>query len=114
NDEDLKSFFCGPAYFAWFWMGNLDAWGGPLPVSWMESHRDLQQKILKRERELGMKPILQSFTGHVPASFPKYFPGTKMKKTNWNKGFGKTFILNTEDPMFAKIGRKFIEEQTKL
>jgi alpha-N-acetylglucosaminidase len=114
NDEDLKSFFCGPAYFAWFWMGNLDAWGGPLPMSWMESHRDLQQKILKRERELGMKPILQSFTGHVPASFPKRFPGSKLKKVNWTNGFADTYILDTEDPMFAKIGRKFIEEQTKL
>jgi alpha-N-acetylglucosaminidase len=114
SDDDLKTFFCGPAYFAWFWMGNLDGWGGPLPVSWMESHRDLQQKILKRERELGMKPILQSFTGHVPASFTKYFPGSKLKKTNWTNGFADTYILDTEDPMFAKIGRKFIEEQTKL
>lgn len=114
SDEDLKTFFCGPAYFSWFWMGNLDGWGGPLPVSWMESHRDLQQKILKRERELGMKPILQSFTGHVPASFPNRFPGAKLKKVNWTNGFADTYILDTEDPMFAKIGRKFIEEQTKL
>ncbi|MBV8389145.1 MAG: alpha-N-acetylglucosaminidase [Mucilaginibacter sp.] len=114
SDEDLKSFFCGPAYFAWFWMGNLDGWGGPLPVSWMESHRDLQQKILKRERELGMKPILQSFTGHVPASFSKYFPASKLKRTNWHNGFDDTYLLDTEDPMFAKIGQKFIEEQTKL
>lgn len=114
NDNDLKNFFCGPAYFAWFWMGNLDGWGGPLPLSWMERHRDLQQKILKRERELGMKPILQSFTGHVPASFSKYFPGSKLKKTNWHNGFNDTYLLDTEDPMFAKIGQKFIEEQTKL
>jgi alpha-N-acetylglucosaminidase len=114
SDGDLKNFFCGPAYFAWFWMGNLDGWGGPLPVSWMESHRDLQQKILQRERELGMKPILQSFTGHVPASFSKYFPGSKLKKTNWHNGFEDTYLLDTEDPMFAKIGQKFIEEQTKL
>ena len=114
SDGDLKNFFCGPAYFAWFWMGNLDGWGGPLPVSWMESRRDLQQKILQRERELGMKPILQSFTGHVPASFSKYFPGSKLKKTNWHNGFEDTYLLDTEDPMFAKIGQKFIEEQTKL
>jgi len=114
NDVDLKDFFCGPAYFAWFWMGNLDGWGGPLPLSWMESHRDLQQKILKRERDLGMKPILQSFTGHVPASFSKYFPESKQKKTNWHNGFNDTYLLDTEDPMFAKIGQKFIVEQTKL
>jgi alpha-N-acetylglucosaminidase len=35
TDEQLKDFFCGPSYFAWFWMGNLDGWGGPLPLSWM-------------------------------------------------------------------------------
>ena len=114
SDEDLKGFFCGPAYFSWFWMGNLDGWGGPLPVSWMESHRDLQQKILQRERDLGMKPILPSFTGHVPASFQKHFPASKLKKTNWNNGFADTYILDTEDPLFAEIGRKFIEAQTKL
>jgi alpha-N-acetylglucosaminidase len=114
SDEDLSTFFCGPAYFSWFWMGNLDGWGGRLPISWMKSHRDLQQKILARERQLGMTPILQSFTGHVPASFSKHFPASKLKKTNWNNGFGDTYILDTEDPMFAEIGRKFLQVQTKL
>ncbi len=51
SDKDLQSFFSGPAYFSWFWMGNLDGWGGPLPVSWMKSHMILQQKIVQRERE---------------------------------------------------------------
>ena len=61
SDDELKDFFCGPSYFAWFWMGNLDGWGGPLPLSWMKSHFELQKKILKRERELGMKPVLPAF-----------------------------------------------------
>ena len=56
SDKELQTFFSGPAYFSWFWMGNLDGWGGPLPVSWMKSHMILQQKILQRERELGMNP----------------------------------------------------------
>jgi len=43
--------------------------------------RDLQQEILQRERELGMKPILQSFTGHVPHHFQKHFPASKLKTT---------------------------------
>ncbi|MDP9043149.1 MAG: alpha-N-acetylglucosaminidase, partial [Bacteroidota bacterium] len=50
TDKDLQSFFCGPAYFSWFWMGNLDGWGGPLPISWMKNHMLLQQKIVQRER----------------------------------------------------------------
>ncbi|HEY8934995.1 MAG TPA: alpha-N-acetylglucosaminidase TIM-barrel domain-containing protein, partial [Cyclobacteriaceae bacterium] len=114
SDEDLANFFSGPAYFAWFWMGNLDAWGGPLPKHWMESHHDLQQKILERERAFGMKPVLPAFTGHVPPSFNKLFPNAKLKKTNWTNGFADTYILDSEDTLFAIIGKKFLELQTKL
>ncbi|MET1056992.1 MAG: alpha-N-acetylglucosaminidase, partial [Pedobacter sp.] len=114
TDKDLSTFFSGPAFFGWFWMGNLDGWGGPLPLSWMTSHRDLQQQILKRERELGMKPVLQSFTGHVPSAFKQRFPASKLKQTNWRNGFDDTYILDTEDPMFEEIGKKFLQVQTKL
>jgi alpha-N-acetylglucosaminidase len=112
TDEDLDPFFSGPAYFSWFWMGNLDGWGGPLPRHWKDSHRDLQLKILKRERELGMKPVLPAFTGHVPASFKKFFPNAKLKQTNWGNDFEDTYILDADDPLFAEIGRKFLEVQT--
>lgn len=113
-DDDLKDFFCGPSYFSWFWMGNLDGWGGPLPISWMKTHFDLQKKILQRERELGMKPVLPAFTGHVPAAFKKKFPNAKLKTTNWKNGFADTYILDSEDPMFAVIGKKFLQTQTEL
>jgi alpha-N-acetylglucosaminidase len=114
TEKDLQSFFCGPAYFSWFWMGNLDGWGGPLPVSWMKSHMILQQKILQRERELGMKPVLPAFTGHVPDAFKTKFPKAKLKTTNWKNGFEDTYILDPEDSMFGAIGKRFIQTQTKL
>ena len=114
SDEDLKDFFCGPSYFSWFWMGNLDGWGGPLPVSWMKSHKALQEQIIQRERALGMKPVLPAFTGHVPAAFKKKYPGAKLKATNWHNGFGDTYILDSEDPLFAEIGKRFLQTQTKL
>jgi alpha-N-acetylglucosaminidase len=114
SDKDLQTFFSGPAYFSWFWMGNLDGWGGPLPVSWMKSHMILQQKILQRERELGMKPVLPAFTGHVPAAFKKKFPNANLKATNWKNGFEDTYILNPEDSLFGAIGKKFILTQTRL
>jgi alpha-N-acetylglucosaminidase len=114
SDKDLESFFSGPAYFSWFWMGNLDGWGGPLPVSWMKSHMELQQKILQRERELGMKPVLPAFTGHVPSAFKKKFPQAKLKATNWKNGFEDTYILDSEDSLFGLIGKQFIKTQTKL
>lgn len=114
TDEDLDPFFSGPAYFSWFWMGNLDGWGGPLPQSWKDSHRELQKKILERERELGMKPVLPAFTGHVPASFKKYFPNARLKQTNWGNDFEDTYILDADDPLFAEIGKKFLEVQQEI
>lgn len=114
SDQELEKFFSGPAYFSWFWMGNLDAWGGPLPVSWMKSHFELQKKILERQRSLGMKPVLPAFTGHVPPTFRDRFPKAKLKATNWTNGFGDTYILDAEDPLFAEIGKRFIALQTRL
>ena len=114
SDKDLQSFFSGPAYFSWFWMGNLDGWGGPLPVSWMKSHMLLQQKIVQRERELGMKPVLPAFTGHVPATFKRKFPNANLKATNWKNGFGDTYILDPEDSLFAAVGKIFLQTQARL
>ncbi|MBD1366116.1 alpha-N-acetylglucosaminidase [Mucilaginibacter sp. ZT4R22] len=113
SNKQLDEFFSGPAYFSWFWMGNIDAWGGPLPQHWMDSHKALQKQILERERSFGMKPVLSSFTGHVPPSFKDKFPAAKVKKTNWDAGFPDVYILDPDDPMFETIGKKYIEAQTK-
>jgi alpha-N-acetylglucosaminidase len=114
SDQEMAEFFTGPAYFNWFWMGNLDGWGGPLSLSFMKKHEDLQKKILARERELGMKPILPAFTGHVPKSFNKHFPGSKLFKTSWGDDFPSvafSSMLDPNDPMFTVIGKKFMEAQ---
>jgi alpha-N-acetylglucosaminidase len=113
TNAELDHFFSGPAYFSWFWMGNIDAWGGPLPQHWKDEHEALQKKILASERAMGMKPVLPAFTGHVPPSFKEKFPSAKVKKTNWGAGFDDVYILDPSDPMFESIGKIFIEAQTK-
>ena len=66
KQEDIQAYFSGPAHLPWHRMGNLDAWGGPLPMSYIEGQMKLQRKILSRARGLGIKPILSGFAGHVP------------------------------------------------
>lgn len=113
TDKDMDAFFSGPAYFIWFWMGNLDGWGGPLPKSFMAFHEDLQKKILARERELGMTPVLPSFTGHVPPTFKERFPQAKVNTTQWGINTNvaaPVCILDPDEPMFAEIGEKFMKE----
>ncbi|NMC38227.1 MAG: alpha-N-acetylglucosaminidase [Bacteroidales bacterium] len=109
--DGLKDFFVGPAYNAFGRMGCIDGYGGPLPQSWIDSENVLQKKILKRERELGMTPVLQGFTGHVPASLIKRNPGLKHTTLKW-LDFPETYLLDWEEPLFDEIGREFISELT--
>jgi alpha-N-acetylglucosaminidase len=112
TDQDLGKFFSGPAYFNWFYMGNLDGWGGPLPQSIISGQEALQKRILAQERSLGMTPILPAFTGHVPANFKERYPDAQLKKTHWST-FPEVAILDPNDPMFTLIGKKFMDEQIK-
>jgi alpha-N-acetylglucosaminidase len=114
RDSQIKNFFAGPAYLPWGWMGNIDGLAGPLPQQWIDSHQTLQQKILSRQRELGMTPILQGFTGHVPAAIKTLFPQAKIHQTTPWAGMPGTWFLDPGDPLFMKIGKSFIETQTRL
>ena len=41
TDKEAREYLCGPCYFAWQWMGNIESFAGPLPKSWIESHIEL-------------------------------------------------------------------------
>ena len=70
SQDDVDSFNAGPAYAAWFYMGNLQSWEGPITQGYMNRTRDLQHKILSKARSLGMTPLLPAFSSFVPDSFP--------------------------------------------
>lgn len=115
SEKMIADFLVGPAYLPWGWMGNIDGLGGPLPGNWIDSHVELERQILARERELGMTPVLQGFTGHVPASIREVFPNAKTHQTgDWSAGFSGTWFLDPLDPLFQRFGRRFIERQTEL
>jgi alpha-N-acetylglucosaminidase len=115
NNDEIRRFLAGPAFLAWQWMTNLEGWGGPLPQSWIDSHLELGRFIIDRERELGMTPILQGFTGCVPLAFIEKFPEARiLRKKIWCEVPPGTAQLDPEDPLFARFGRAFLEEQTRL
>jgi len=111
TDEETAGFFAGPPYLPFQWMGCLDGHGGPLPDDWMTRHEALQRRILARERELGMTPVLQGFTGHVPVAVARRFPGASLQRVRWIEW--ETCLLDPLDPLFARIAGMFLEEQTR-
>jgi len=112
TDAEITEFFSGPPYLPFSWMGCLDSYGGPLPEGWIESHKELQVKILKRERQLGMRPVLQGFTGHVPEAIIKKHPDAKSQTVNW--GEWETHLLDPNDQLFEKIAALYLQEQNKI
>ena len=114
SDEEARSFLVGPAFFAWQWMTNIQSHGGPLPKHWIDTHIELGQKIIKRQLELGMKPIQQAFTGYVPRELMQKFPNANiLQEEKWCDIEG-TAQLDPLDPLFSKLGKAFMEEQQKL
>lgn len=117
--EDLNDFFGGPAFLAWARMGNLHGWGGPLSQNWLDQQLCLQKQILSRMLELGMTPVLPSFSGNVPAALKKIFPSANITRLgDWNTvdknpRWCCTYLLNPSDPLFVEIGEAFIRQQVK-
>ncbi|KAF3975927.1 hypothetical protein CMV_000839 [Castanea mollissima] len=119
SKDDLNDFFGGPAFLAWARMGNLHGWGGPLTQSWLDQQLALQKWILSRVLELGMTPVLPSFSGNIPAALKKISPSANITKLgNWNFVDAKccwscTYLLDPSDPLFVEIGEAFIRRQVK-
>ncbi|MCL5096861.1 MAG: alpha-N-acetylglucosaminidase [Candidatus Omnitrophica bacterium] len=111
-EADMADFLAGPPYLPFGWMGCLDGWGGPLPKSWIDRHAALEKRILARERSLGMTPVLQGFTGHVPPATGKRFPDARLHKVRWAEW--ETFMLDPLDTLFPRFAKVFIEEQKRL
>lgn len=119
SSENLDNFFGGPAFLAWARMGNLHGWGGPLSQSWLDQQLALQKLILTRMVELGMTPVLPSFSGNVPAIFKQIFPLASVTRLgDWNTVNGDprwccTYLLDPSDPLFIEVGEAFIRQQEK-
>jgi alpha-N-acetylglucosaminidase len=116
TDEDLRSFFSGPAFLPWHRMGNIYKHGGPLPASYLEQSVVLEKKILGRMRELGIHAIAPAFSGFVPPGFKRANPDAKVIQMQPWGGFDgscRSQILHPLSPLYPKIGRAFISEWRK-
>jgi len=117
KDQEIRSFFTGPAYLPWHRMANIDGWEGPLPMSWIDGQAELQKKILKRQRALNMTPVLPAFAGHIPKVFRDKFPESKVTSLGEWGNFSEqyqSYFLDSFDPKFDKIQKEFLKEQEKL
>ncbi|KAI1798111.1 alpha-N-acetylglucosaminidase [Ganoderma leucocontextum] len=116
TDADIASFLSGPAFQAWNRFGNIQgSWGGDLPTAWINDQFELQKQIVKRMKELGMTPILPSFTGFVPRALSSLYPDASIVNSSQWAGFPAALtnvsFLEPFNPLFATMQKSFISKQ---
>ncbi|KAI6024233.1 glycoside hydrolase family 89 protein [Pisolithus marmoratus] len=117
SDADITGFLSGPAFQAWNRFGNIQgSWTGELPRQWIDDQFALQKKLVSRMVELGMTPVLPSFTGFVPRTFAALYPNASVVVGSQWDGFPPTYtsdsFLEPFDPLFATLQKSFIDKQT--
>ncbi|KIJ41515.1 glycoside hydrolase family 89 protein [Sphaerobolus stellatus SS14] len=116
TDSDISDFLSGPAFQAWNRFGNIQGnWGGALPAQWINDQFTLQKQIIQRMVELGMTPVLPSFTGFVPRALAKLYPNASIVTGSQWSGFPTNLtqdqFLDPFDPLFSQIQTSFIKKQ---
>ncbi|MBQ0049090.1 MAG: alpha-N-acetylglucosaminidase [Bacteroidales bacterium] len=115
-----ENFIPGPAYTAWWGMNNLEGWGGDKSNgfgisndAWYERQTALAQKILARERELGMQPVLPGFSGMVPSNFTAR-TGLPAEATNLWCRFTRPYIMDPTSTAFATYAARYYKQLEKV
>ncbi|MCT4074358.1 alpha-N-acetylglucosaminidase N-terminal domain-containing protein, partial [Elizabethkingia anophelis] len=115
TDTEAKAFIPGPAFTAWWLMGNLEGWGGPVSMDMMKQQAELQKKILKRMKELGIEPVLQGFYGMVPQDLKNKISEAKViEQGKWAGEFQRPEILDPTTKLFSKIADTYYTEMKNL
>ncbi len=114
TDQEAKNFIAGPAFGAWWLMGNLESWGGPVSQDLIDQQVILQQKIIKRMHELGIEPVMHGFYGMIPTSLKNKIDIKVIDQGKWVGGFTRPDFLIPTDPSFDKIANIYYAEMKKL
>eukprot|EP00941_MAST-03F_sp_MAST-3F-sp1_P002114 g2114.t1 len=115
TESDLETFFPGPAFLAWNEMSDLDGpWSGPLSQTWRERQALIGNATLEKIIKLGMRPVFQGFSGHVPCEFKRVFPNITFAPRQTWQGHNSSCLLDPSDPHFSKFASTFMQAQRQV
>ncbi len=112
TNEQVRKFCGGPAWSGW--MGAHEGYGGPVSQKWVDEHLKIAQKIIARQKELGMTPATRAFYGYVPAAMKDKHPDAKYLQAGGWSGFPGSTILDPLDPLFEKVCKRYMQQQKLL
>lgn len=113
TQKEIDAFITGPAFNAWWLMGNVQGWGGPMTRPVITQRSRLVQKMLRRMQQLGIQPVMPAFFGMVPSSLKQKREAHIVEQGKWGY-FERPDILDPSDSLFAVISDLFYSATKKL
>ena len=104
--DEVGRFIGGPGFLAWWNMGNLEGWGGPLAEHWYEEQQLLQQQIVGRMREYGIAPVMVGYGGMLPSEGSARL-GLHTIPTGVWCGFQRPAVLPPTDEAFPHVAERY-------
>lgn len=116
DKTQIDNFIAGPAHQAWWLMNNLEAWGGPNPADWYDKQAALEQKIVERYREWGMRPVFAGYAGMIPSDTTMWrkLGLTQIQDPGQWCGYQRPAFLQPTDPMFTRIADTYYKNLKAL
>ena len=112
GQKDIQRFIPGPTYTAWWLMGNLKEWDGPMSESLIALRLQQQRQMLQRMRQLGIQPVVQGFPGIVPTFFKARFPQARIiEQGKWGSFQQPAVLLPNGDGVFEKVAEAYYQSQ---
>ena len=114
SKSEALSEISGPAFWAWHLMTNIMGYMPPKDEKYVYERLALGKRILDRYLELGMIPIQQGFSGHVPEAIKEKIPAATLYMQNSWCGFPKTAQVDPLDPFFDLYGKTYLRKLKEL
>lgn len=124
--DQAKDFVCGYVYKAWWLMGNMESYGGPVSDEWVQDTVQMARVNQRKMTVLGMEPCLQGFMGVMPNSFAEV-GGPALQEMgysditpylvvqgDWGGGFDRPPLLKTSYDGWYELADTFYETQEKI
>jgi len=108
SDDRARRFLGSAAYLPWVWMGCVHDHGSPMEPAEIDRRVELGRRILDRQRELGMTPVLPGFTGYLP----RELAGDGARPVDW-MGF-TNYAVDPRESIFHEFGGALLAAQRAI
>lgn len=124
--DEAKDYVCGYCYKAWWLMGNLEGYGGPVADAWVKDTLEMARVNQRYMTVMGAQPALQTFVGAMPESFSSIANAHLRSKgfANvapymapqglWAGGFIRPNVLKTTYDGYSYLAQLFYDTQDEI